>query len=538
MNALTTPDLSSLEQLPLAAIRPSRTAVQARRRSRFTTAALAELAESIKALGILQPVIVRPVERDVMDGEASPTHEVVAGERRYLAAQVAGLSAVPAIVRDIADRDLVAFQLTENLNRDTLHPLDEAEGYRHMMQPAEEGGEGLTADQVAERIGCSRRQVYNRLKLLEVAPAVQDALDAGRLDQSKAILIACLPSQKLQRKALEKVNDYSGAPHSVRAFAELLRHEFMVDLRAVPFALDDAELTPGACTGCPYYSPNDPDLQAELEADDAGARICTNKPCHDRKVIQFFERRVLRAREAGRTVIEGDEAKALKPTKWGGLAGGYVDLDDDCHEMAMPKDLTEEQQDAWQPPSYRQALGLGAEEVPAQAVLLLDPHNKEPRDLLPAKELQKLLKARGIKYTVQRAEAPEAPEDLEARKREEEKQRAREEQERAFRLALAREIHAKWKGPLKKEDLVAIVETVMEGNGLADDMHDFWQVEIEPERLSERELGLLLVEICVLSPLLYRLGNAPTALLALAKKLRIDPAKVKKQVKAELEQAA
>jgi len=515
---ITEPELALL---PLAAIAPSDNAVQARRRRRFTEAAIAELADNIAQQSLLQPILVRPIGKSC--------YEIVAGERRFLAHQRLQRENITAIIRAIDDRDVIGLQLSENLNRETLHPLDESEGYALLMKPEADGGQGLSADQVAEAMGVSRRQVFNRLKLLNMAPAVQEALEAGTLDTSKALLIARLPTQKLQKKAMEHTTGYNGRPLSLRDFADALRREFMVSLKDVPFALDDAGLKPLACTACPNCSANDPELQAELD----GELVCTDKPCHDRKAIQFFERRVQRAKEAGRPVIEGAEAKALKPKTWSAPAG-LVDLDHACMEIQMPEGLTDEQADDWQPPTYRSALGLEADQVPEQAVLFIDPQKHEPCDMVPAKDLQKLLKARGIKYTVSRAEAPEvpeSPEQIEARRREQEKEHARDVLETEYRRALFRQIHAKWKGALKKAELAQVADLLLDASDGVDALYA--DTLIETHKMDERELCALLV--CMTLERHLHLHESAQPLVALAKRLKIDPAKVKKQAKAELD---
>lgn len=382
----------ALELLPLSAIAPSETAAQARRRKRYTPAALDELAASIRAVGVMQPVVVRKLT--ALRGLAA--YELVAGERRWLASEKAGVAHVPAIVReDITDADLVALQYIENKQRETIDPLQEAETFRDLM----EGAEGKSAEDLAELLGVSRAHVYNRRKLLNLQPVVLDALEAGRIDHTKALRISRTPAAKLQRKALEKAleTDHRGNQVSDRELGEWMRDRLMVRLDRAPFDLDDPNMLskkPGMfacqksalhnlppCTACENCSKSDPDFDAEIQAAHGdGAIVCADKPCHDAKVQYFFFRKLERARAEGRTIIEGDEARAIKPWPLAGELRGYIDLDAQAYGAQPPAHLTDDEADAWQPPTYRELL----KDHPAlgSAAILIDPHNDQPRDVL------------------------------------------------------------------------------------------------------------------------------------------------------------
>lgn len=142
---------TALRALPVSEIQTSRTHVQALRRARFTEEGLADLAASVKETGVVQPIIVRPVDEQ---------HEIVAGERRWRAAVMAGFDTIPAIVRDLTDEQVLEVQIIENLQREELLPLEEAEGYRELMNL-----KGIAAEDVGDLVGKSRSWVYGRLKL-------------------------------------------------------------------------------------------------------------------------------------------------------------------------------------------------------------------------------------------------------------------------------------------------------------------------------------------------------------------------------------
>ena len=159
---------ASFAELPLESITPN----PRQPRHVFDEDELAELAASVATIGVLQPVVVRPVA----DG-----YELVMGERRWRAAGEAGLSAIPAIIRDTADDDLLRDALLENLHRSQLNPLEEAAAYRQLLDDF-----GCTQEELASRIGRSRPQVSNTLRLLRLPPLVQRRVAAGVLSAGHA----------------------------------------------------------------------------------------------------------------------------------------------------------------------------------------------------------------------------------------------------------------------------------------------------------------------------------------------------------------
>jgi ParB family chromosome partitioning protein len=151
---------------------------------------LAELAESIRAQGIVQPIVVRALGSS---GMGETRYEIVAGERRWRAAQMAGLEKVPAIVKDIPDEAAVAVALIENIQRENLNPLEEA---RSLHRLAEEFG--LTHADAAVAVGRSRASVSNLLRLLELPEAVRNLMERRELDMGHARALLGLPSAGLQ----------------------------------------------------------------------------------------------------------------------------------------------------------------------------------------------------------------------------------------------------------------------------------------------------------------------------------------------------
>ena len=148
-------------------------------RTRMDEGALAELAASIKTQGIMQPVLVRPVGQDSITGAVK--YEIIAGERRFRAAQLAGLEEVPVLVRDVDDQAAAAMALIENIQREDLNPLEEAQGIHRLISDF-----AFTHEQAANAVGRSRSAVSNLLRLMNLAGPVQTMLMAGDIDMGHA----------------------------------------------------------------------------------------------------------------------------------------------------------------------------------------------------------------------------------------------------------------------------------------------------------------------------------------------------------------
>jgi ParB family transcriptional regulator, chromosome partitioning protein len=152
-------------------------------RTRMDEGALYELAESIKAQGIMQPILVRKLAQ----GENAGKYEIIAGERRYRAARLAGLDSVPVLVRDVPNEAAAAMALIENIQREDLNPLEEAQGLQRLIKDF-----GLTHEQAAQAVGRSRSAASNLLRLLNLAEPVQTMLMAGDIDMGHARALLAL----------------------------------------------------------------------------------------------------------------------------------------------------------------------------------------------------------------------------------------------------------------------------------------------------------------------------------------------------------
>jgi len=176
----------TLRKLPVAALSPGR--YQPRRR--MDEGKLDELAESIKAQGVIQPIVVREVE--------GGRYEIIAGERRWRASQLAGLDEIPVVVREVDDRTVVAMALIENIQREDLNPLEEAQALQRLIEEFD-----LTHAEAAGAVGRSRASVSNMLRLLELPPAIRALLEARRLEMGHARALLTLSPEMASKLATD-----------------------------------------------------------------------------------------------------------------------------------------------------------------------------------------------------------------------------------------------------------------------------------------------------------------------------------------------
>jgi ParB family chromosome partitioning protein len=164
-------------------------------RSVFEPEAFAELVHSIRELGVLQPIVVRPLgEKD-----GKPTYELIMGERRLRASKEAGLEKIPAVIRETQDENMLRDALLENLHRSDLNPLEEASAYQQLLEDF-----GITQDQLAEKIGRSRPKITNTIRLLKLPASVQRRVAAGVLSAGHARAILALEDEAAMASMAEK----------------------------------------------------------------------------------------------------------------------------------------------------------------------------------------------------------------------------------------------------------------------------------------------------------------------------------------------
>lgn len=386
-------------------------------RQTFDAAKLEELAASIRFASVMQPILVRPLPADRLADTAlatdasqlllndwahrpkrlpRPAYEIVSGERRYRASILAAQRTIPAMIRAMTDQEVLEAQLVENLQRDDLHPMEEAEGYRRLCETT-----GIKKEDVGAKIGKSRSYVYQRLHLLQLGQEARAAFRSGKVDASKALLLAGVADPKLQLKALKEVTaeGYSGQTMTVRAFRDWLQQNVMLKLDHAPFDIKDETLNEpaGACATCPKRTGANRDIFEAFDSPD----MCTDAKCYGVKASVSLQRIKDAAAEKGMTVIAGVEAKKLKPYAYGDEIKGYTRLDEKLETGG----------------TVAKALGKDA---PAP-VLFVDPHTHKQVKVLPSEVVGQLLKDKGIETAQDERQANTKKFEAERRKAEAER---------------------------------------------------------------------------------------------------------------------
>ncbi len=341
---------------------------------RKTFAGIEDLAESVKQHGILQPVLLRP-----MKGIGANLYQLVFGARRYRAAKIAGLDAIPAMVRELSDVDALETQIVENSKREDVHPLEEAEGYEVLVHSKDRK---YTVEEIAAKVGRSPGYVYGRMKLLALCKELRAAYYEGKFTASSAILVARLSEHGVQRAVLKDLNQYWRKGEGAFSLHEVSRvvRQHLCRLADAPFPKDDADLLPsaGPCSTCPKRSGAQPELFADVSKQDG--ELCTDPACFEKKKEAVWQRRAAEAEVSGLKVLEGKAADKAMMGRY------YVRLD--SQNFSDPKYRT-----------WKQLIGKVAKEH----VVLARTERGEIHELVPAKETKKLLKQAGHNLKAERA---------------------------------------------------------------------------------------------------------------------------------------
>jgi ParB family chromosome partitioning protein len=233
LDALLLPDepqrADRLAELPVGLLRPGRY----QPRTQMNPDAIVDLADSIKAQGVIQPILVRPLQ----GGE----FEIIAGERRWRAAKLAGLESVPVLVRDVRDELALAMALIENIQREDLNPIEEAQGIQRLIAEF-----GMTHEAAAAAVGRSRSGVTNLLRLLSLAKPVQDLILHGPLDMGHGRTLLPLPAAK----QIELANAIAAKGYSVRQVEHLVRAALTPPKRAARKHDRDLEILETELSDC------------------------------------------------------------------------------------------------------------------------------------------------------------------------------------------------------------------------------------------------------------------------------------------------
>lgn len=333
------------ELTPAAYNRPT---ADGKHRSGFDDKSMAELANSIREHGILEPIVVRKRP----DGRAG--YEIVAGERRWTAAGLVNKKfEIPCIIRQLTDSQAHEVNTIENLQRVGLHPLEEAAGYQSLLDL--DVTPPHTHETIAGRVGKSITYVYGRIKLLRAPELARKASLSGKLNHSNLLLIARITDPKQAHQCTveildpiahreEAALDAAVEPMSHRQAKAHVRQKYMVRLKDAPFDPENADLVPphwevrndqgtvktvqaadpaaatghdpkltatrchgGACSDCPFLTGNLKALYPDVESAD----VCTFTPCYKKKVEADYKRRAALAREDGDTLLKDKLSAAL-----------------------------------------------------------------------------------------------------------------------------------------------------------------------------------------------------------------------------------
>lgn len=286
-------------------------------RKRFNEQALQELAESIKAMGVAQPILIRPV---TPTAEQPEQFEIVAGERRWRASIIAGMETIPAVCRVLGDLDAAKIRILENLQREDPHPMEEAEGYQLLMLQ-----HGFTADQLVGEVKKSRAYIYGRLKLCALSTEVREQFLENKISASTALLIARIPVPKLQVKALGEIlkPQFGSEPMSYRQAATHVQSRYMLDLGMAIFKLTDSKLlaSAGACVTCPKRAGNQPEV-----FEGVSANVCTDPDCFAEKRAAHHAAVIVQANKKGIAIYEGDEGSKLLQNSYAYSCGEFVQI--------------------------------------------------------------------------------------------------------------------------------------------------------------------------------------------------------------------
>jgi ParB family chromosome partitioning protein len=257
-------------------------------RRTFDPAGLNELAESIRTQGLLSPLLVRP--------RGPQSYEIVAGARRYRAAQLAGLESVPVRIAELSDAQAIEASIVENLLRADVHPMEEASGFRALLNMEEPK---YSIEQIAARTGKTPVFIAARLKLTELVPAVVEAFYRDEIGTGHALLLAKLqPAQ--QEEALKACYQEQFTSNNkskrillpVRQLQSWIEHNILLELASAPFSKDDAQLVPeaGACVDCPKRTGHNTLLFAEIGAGHPDS--CSDPKCYSAKVEKFVQQTI------------------------------------------------------------------------------------------------------------------------------------------------------------------------------------------------------------------------------------------------------
>lgn len=279
-----------VDRLKLSALNP---------RKNFDDAKIKDLAASITEKGIITPLVVRKI------GEGTLFFEIVCGARRYKAAKMAKLVKVPVLIRELDDRSVLEIMSIENLQREDVHPLEEAEGYEKLIKDYR-----YEVKDLAAKVGKGESYIYQRLKLCELIPENRKLFYEGKFSPSVALLVARIPAH-LQKDAGKKIVSGrwgNGGPMSHAEASDFIAKDLMLELSEAPFDTKDSSLAgKGSCVDCLKRTGNEPSLFPDIKKKDT----CTDPACFARKKNAAYQRQAEQFKQQGKKVLSEKEAHEL-----------------------------------------------------------------------------------------------------------------------------------------------------------------------------------------------------------------------------------
>ena len=474
-------------------------------RKRFDETALQELATSFKTQGVLAPLLVR--ERE------DRTYEVVAGARRLRAARIAELSSLPVRIVKLTDAEAIEAQVTENLQREDIHPLEEALGFRALL---ELGEPTYTIAAIAARAGKSEAYVYGRIRLADLIPPLAEAFLKDQITIGHALLIAKLPAAQQQEAFTAAFRGmWTSAGNTqvlipVRELAAWIESNILLQLDSVPFDKQDETLVPetGSCANCPKRTGFNKLLFAEVRKDS-----CTDPQCLRRKL----DVHVLRTLERKPKLLQISSA-------WNSREGAplgrnhYVELQikkTNSNGVATPQKPCDKMTDA----------------------LVMD----------GGKRGQIVKVCADSRCRVHHPNTPK-PEQIARERAEERKRIEKAKLAITIRHRILAAVLERVAGPLKKADLLTVVHHVVGqlNYNQVPTLAKRHKVDVDkstktPQELLAKRVGTydetalcrLLLEISLLDSAYLRCGTSDDPLTDAAKRYRVDVAKLEKAVAAE-----
>ncbi len=471
----TPPPVGRFELVRRTRIRPA----EWNPRKIFDEEKIRELAHSVRVHGIGEPLLVRPIA-------GSEDLELVAGERRLRAAEIAYLEEVPVVIRELTDEQAFDLACIENGQRVDLHPLEEADAFAVKRDRFKR-----SIEEIAAQVAHTTTYVRQRLKLVDLVGSARKGFLDGRLSLAVALMVARIPDSKLQAEAAKELVNWRGGgdPANYNEARQFIQGRFMLDLSRATFPIADAQLVPeaGPCTTCLKRTGN----QRELFADVASADVCTDPTCFEEKVDAAWKRKTDEAKSLGIKVVSASEAKSLWPDKWSGANFGklgFTDLNASCYDDSKYR-------------TYRQLL-----KNVTPAAIARNPHDGKVYELVETKNLGRLLKEAGHDFSKKKSSSSSSSSGNDSwRKKQEAERRAKALKKRVVEKAIALLVPAIEKGKADKEYFRLLARQELVGTNLYGhdellkrrQIKNAKQVGSYIDGLSEAQLRGLLVEMAI-----------------------------------------